>query len=94
MNCRQEHVEHPTLPKCSVIVSLLIGIVMPDTKVIGNIEKLSFVFLQEVLLHLRSNVLKHVDKIANCLTAVIKSRPMAAKFDDRSLNAQLNLVVS
>lgn len=43
MDCGKVEIEHPTQPECGIVGGLLLVIVMPDAKVIRNIEQVAVI---------------------------------------------------
>jgi hypothetical protein len=56
-------IEHPTGPDVWVVVIPLSIIVVPESKVVRNVEEISFIFGCEILFDLRPQEFEDVDKV-------------------------------
>ncbi len=83
MGSGKVEIEHPTGPDVWVVVSSLSIIVVAESKVVRNIEEISFIFGCKNLLDLRTQEFEDVDKVSHCQSPVFEIRRPATVFQRR-----------
>ena len=86
-------IEHPTGPDVWIVVSPLSIIVVAESKVVRNVEDISFIFGCEILFDLRPQEFEDVDKVSHCRSSVFDSGRPASVFQNRRLDAAADIAV-
>jgi hypothetical protein len=79
MNRGQVEIEHPAQPEVPIIVRLLLLVVVPDFKIVGDVEEIVFVLLRKKALHFGAQVLEDVGKVVDSMSSIVDRRSVTTE---------------